>query len=60
MARMEDYSLIVYWDEDDKVFWGYVEEQPNLMAHASTFLECIGELDLLLDAAGDNEELQDN
>lgn len=44
---MADYSLTVYYDEEDKVYWGHIDGHPTLMAHGDTFLECIAELELI-------------
>lgn len=49
MPRRQDYSLIVHFDEEEQLYWGYIEGYPSLTAHGDTFLECIAELDLLID-----------
>lgn len=59
MARREDYSLIIYWDEDDEVYWGHVEGYPRLVGYGNTFLDCVSELDLLIDAWTDDDMLWD-
>lgn len=43
-----DRKVVVYYDEEECLYYGHPEGMPGLLVYAPTFLDCISDLDDLI------------
>lgn len=45
-----DYKVVIYYDDEDEIYWGHPEDLPGLLVEGPTFLEVVRDLEILIDS----------